>query len=1135
MEVDGVSVNKWPGQCSTCGRAIPAKEGEYFENPLRLVCASCALFEGVDPGDLEERLSMLPLKAEGKDDPVDLLSFQREDVRKAASTRALLFGHRMGLGKCSHSNTLALINGCLVSMGEAWNRYSGEAWFDGEGWWAEPKAELTVCSLSESGEIVKGKVARLYRQEVREALEQVRLNDGSEITTTGVHKFLKVDEWEQANRIGRGDKVCVPRRLPHEEGKLDLDLAELFGWMVGDGCERNRYSCVVTQKEERVLARVEDLFDLVTKRFGVHDKSRSRYCSRASHRSPNVSLGGQGFVSFCESHDYPWSTLSKDRRVPYPIMKAGPEPVRKFIRAYFDANGSCPRDFGSVEVSSASQLLIKEVGILLRRFGIWLRTRKKRARATNRSGKWRNYWVGTIGGPSLRRFKDEIGFGVDYKQAELEKICSKKANTNMEGGPASKLVSADVRGARGRVGSRIKREVFYPKVDSAESVWHEGWVYDLEVEEHHNFVAEGILCHNTIIASFGALRSDRPNFVFSPASVKRNWQREIQTWRPDLDPNVCDSKETMWSSMLAVLREWNVCSLCGTEFDREHPEWVACASCEVHIHYACWERSGCPKCGKVGLLPPEEFKPPKAPVLIGSYGSIPGDPCPGCKDLAKRLKALKAEKYFYRDKERGRFSGRIPRDCTHVEAEFFSGDQEKHSPVHPEYYPVSLLEKDEEGNVKKVHYARFPYHVVRDRSGAEVNCPGCSQEYPIPPIRRKVVAMSDESHAFKTASALRTRNWRRLAGAVWSAGGHLFGLTGTACEGKAGEFWEVLRSLKLERAAFGSWGTYYRLFRGQFDNKKGSRVAPGERDSDEIVARLRLVQIRRRRRDVLDQLPPRIPETRHVELNQKTYDLINEAVHRMLAVRRTWEEVRRGEAPGGVPLLNPFQRGLSNSEKSRRKAVYEDRVTYYFEERPWRTDEELTEAVKAVLMYEDELPALHELSKIRALLSQAKFQAVMDWVESAEDNEEPAVVFSQHVRILQQVADRPGWELFYGGISDKRRDEIVQDFQGGKIKHGLAVSIGAGGEGITLTRARVCCFIDLSWNPAKNDQAEARLLRIGAEKHDSIVVVRFVADHPVDRLVIATLREKQELLDAIEDDGREILWTFDPEDDEGCR
>jgi len=51
----------------------------------------------------------------------------------------------------------------------------------------------------------------------------------------------------------------------------------------------------------------------------------------------------------------------------------------------------------------------------------------------------------SLGGPSLREFKDKIGFSIGYKIENLEKICKKKANSNVEGIPACSILQEIVK------------------------------------------------------------------------------------------------------------------------------------------------------------------------------------------------------------------------------------------------------------------------------------------------------------------------------------------------------------------------------------------------------------------------------------------------------------------------------------------------------------------------------------------------------------------------------------------------------------------------------------------------------------------------------------------------------------------
>ncbi len=93
-----------------------------------------------------------------------------------------------------------------------------------------------------------------------------------------------------------------------------------------------------------------------------------------------------------------------------------------------------------VEVSSASPELMDQLSLMLRRFGVWLRTSKKRKRATNGSRVVRTYYNGIIGGESLRRLHDLVGVDDPRKASRLADVASKPCNTNVGGVPVADVL-----------------------------------------------------------------------------------------------------------------------------------------------------------------------------------------------------------------------------------------------------------------------------------------------------------------------------------------------------------------------------------------------------------------------------------------------------------------------------------------------------------------------------------------------------------------------------------------------------------------------------------------------------------------------------------------------------------------------
>jgi len=88
--------------------------------------------------------------------------------------------------------------------------------------------------------------------------------------------------------------------------------------------------------------------------------------------------------------------------------------------------------------------------------------------------------------------------------------------------------------------ARQKRELNYCRIKTIEDMPYAGWVYDLAIARHHNFVANNVLCHNTVqlLAVVEHWRAtDKPPgpvLLVCPMSIVGNWQREAARFAPKL-------------------------------------------------------------------------------------------------------------------------------------------------------------------------------------------------------------------------------------------------------------------------------------------------------------------------------------------------------------------------------------------------------------------------------------------------------------------------------------------------------------------------------------------------------------------------------------------------------------------------
>lgn len=416
--------------------------------------------------------------------------------------------------------------------------------------------------------------------------------------------------------------------------------------------------------------------------------------------------------------------------------------------------------------------------------------------------------------------------------------------------------------------------------------------------------------------------------------------------------------------------------------------------------------------------------------------------------------------------------------------------------------------KKEATQLKKAKQARRAANLLRSCAHY------ADQACPVPKFDQPVILFADEAHMLQRESTIRRFLWDNLADAIFNAGGRLYGLTGTIVSNTPNDTLSIAKAFKVDAAAFDADDEFNALFVDWHNNEKGSRSAPEGEERTELLMALRPIRLCRLRKHVLEHLPPVVyKDPILVELTPETLKEIDNTVQLLLAKRRSWQEVAEGR------LDNPNEKNLSEDEHERREGLFQDRVQFYFASRPWNTDEEIQEAVNEALMSKDQAPLFTELSGLRAKISLAKVKALQEVVDEFRDQNEPLVVFCDHIQVLDKVlGGQDGYAVLKGNVSPKARQKMVEDFQSGALKHGIGISLRAGATGITLTRAAHMVFVDWHWNPSNLKQAVDRLNRPGAEVHDSITVMRLQADHVVDRIVVTTVTEKLQLQDALEDD-----------------
>jgi non-specific serine/threonine protein kinase len=149
--------------------------------------------------------------------------------------------------------------------------------------------------------------------------------------------------------------------------------------------------------------------------------------------------------------------------------------------------------------------------------------------------------------------------------------------------------------------------------------------------------------------------------------------------------------------------------------------------------------------------------------------------------------------------------------------------------------------------------------------------------------------------------------------------------------------------------------------------------------------------------------------------------------------------------------------------------------------------------------------------------------------ESIAGRQDKLLVFSQFREMTEPLAGflsgvfgRSGLVL-HGGTPVKKRQELVESFQGNDRVPFMVLSLKAGGTGLNLTAASHVIHFDRWWNPAVENQATDRAYRIGQKKN--VLVHKFICRGTVEERIDELIAGKQKLAGEILTAGAESALT----------
>ncbi len=170
------------------------------------------------------------------------------------------------------------------------------------------------------------------------------------------------------------------------------------------------------------------------------------------------------------------------------------------------------------------------------------------------------------------------------------------------------------------------------------------------------------------------------------------------------------------------------------------------------------------------------------------------------------------------------------------------------------------------------------------------------------------------------------------------------------------------------------------------------------------------------------------------------------------------------------------------------------------------------------------LGLIHRLKQIcnfcPATGQSSKMDDLRDRVEWLSSQGHKGLVFSQFTnteygarRIAGELGDRV--PVYAGDLSDAQRQIVLTDFRAQPDIPALVLSIRAGGQGLNLQEASYVFHFDRWWNPSLERQAEARSHRIG--QRSAVNVYTYTCENTIEERIEQILASKQLLFDELVD------------------
>lgn len=161
---------------------------------------------------------------------------------------------------------------------------------------------------------------------------------------------------------------------------------------------------------------------------------------------------------------------------------------------------------------------------------------------------------------------------------------------------------------------------------------------------------------------------------------------------------------------------------------------------------------------------------------------------------------------------------------------------------------------------------------------------------------------------------------------------------------------------------------------------------------------------------------------------------------------------------------------------------------------------------------------MEKIHQIKLLTESIKLDRAAEFIYDIIEAKDKVVLFFDYLPTAQRILDMFGDKavVHTGSMKDSEKHESVKRFQNEKGVSVFGGTIMSAGVGITLTAANKLIFLGQAWTPADMEQAEDRIHR-ASTTHDNVQIITYLCNDTWDNDIHEFLRKKDQVVSKVLD------------------